>query len=321
VKTDPIVYRKGAKPTTWGEAALFRTANHGGTSSGGPTAEPKAEVAARSIRWASRPEHGRRHSMPSSATVHPSPVLGVRFMTARGWNFPWRRLAGALEIAWVEKGQAEWQVGRYRGMNRPGSVTVTEPGELAVGRRILAAGDFFQIELDKERFGLDGGLHRQLDTPRATERAAAVARAVRAEDGELAVKSALAELLDILARTPDPADVGTPLAATGLVARMQELVLDRYQEPLSLEELAAAAGISRFKAVRAFRQVLGVTPFEYLRHVRLERAAAALRRGERPIDVAAATGFADQAHLSRSFLAMFQMSPGSFARANVPRSG
>lgn len=247
--------------------------------------------------------------------IHASPIPGVRFMTARRWNFGWRKLAGGVEISWVERGRSEWQVGQYRGLRRAGSVSVLEPGELAVGTRVLAAGDFFQIEIDPERSEFHGALHRQLDAQRTTEFAAAVARAVRGHEGELAVQTTLAELLLSLARTPAVADLGSPRAAAGLVARMQELVHDRYQDPLSLEELAAAAGISRFKAVRAFRRVLGVTPFEYLRLVRLERAAAALRAGGRPIDVAVAAGFADQAHLSRSFVAVYQMPPGAFARA------
>lgn len=283
-----------------------RVATRVATRAGGP---------ARAVVW--RLELGvvSDSVVPPAALVHSSPIPGVRFMTARGWNFPWRKLAGGLEIAWVERGHSEWQVGAYRGTRSAGSVSVIEPSELAVGTRVLAAGDFFQIELDPDRFTLHGALHRQVDARPVTEQAAAVARAVRGNDGELAVESALAELLASLARTPGP--LTPPKVAAGLVARMQALVHDRYRDPLSLSELAGEAGISRFKAVRAFRQELGVTPFEYLRHVRLERAAAALRNGERPSEVAVATGFADQAHLSRSFAAMFLMPPGAFARAHA----
>jgi CheY-like chemotaxis protein len=60
---------------------------------------------------------------------------------------------------------------------------------------------------------------------------------------------------------------------------------------------------------RKLKALLGMTPAEYLREYRLQQAMERLRRGERPGDVAFATGFVSQAHFSKCFRAQFGVSP------------
>ncbi|OWK20528.1 hypothetical protein AJ88_29805 [Mesorhizobium amorphae CCBAU 01583] len=63
--------------------------------------------------------------------------------------------------------------------------------------------------------------------------------------------------------------------------------------------LASAAGVSRFQVIRDFHRAACMTPGQYLRDRRI-RAASALMRTDMPLaEIAVATGFADQSHLTR----------------------
>jgi AraC-like DNA-binding protein len=104
----------------------------------------------------------------------------------------------------------------------------------------------------------------------------------------------------------------------GSVARVKALLGARHAEELTLAELAAEAGLSRHHLIRAFRRETGHTPHAYLVDRRIDAAKHLLRRGETPADVAAATGFCDQAHLTRAFKARIGVTPGVY-RAAVSR--
>ena len=71
------------------------------------------------------------------------------------------------------------------------------------------------------------------------------------------------------------------------VERMQELIEQRITEPITLRMLADAAGYSPWHAARVFKEQTGKNPFDYIRELRLSRAAERLLSGkERVIDVA-----------------------------------
>jgi AraC-like DNA-binding protein len=81
----------------------------------------------------------------------------------------------------------------------------------------------------------------------------------------------------------------------------------------SLAELARETGSSRFQLLRGFAREFGLTPHAYLVQRRLAIARAQLRAGRSPADVAASTGFCDQAHLTRSFRRLYGITPHRFA--------
>jgi AraC-like DNA-binding protein len=103
--------------------------------------------------------------------------------------------------------------------------------------------------------------------------------------------------------------------ACGDVRRARERLADDLGSPPSLGELAALVGMSRYQLLRRFERVYGLTPHEWLRQLRVERARDAIRRGGRLADVAASCGFADQSHMTRAFVARFGFTPGAWARA------
>lgn len=103
----------------------------------------------------------------------------------------------------------------------------------------------------------------------------------------------------------------------GPVDLARALIEARHDEDLSLAELGAATKLPRHHLIRAFRRETGLTPHAYLVDVRVRRARDRLRRGEAPSAVAAATGFSDQAHLTRAFKARFGVTPGVFRAAHI----
>jgi AraC-like DNA-binding protein len=119
----------------------------------------------------------------------------------------------------------------------------------------------------------------------------------------------------------DELDSGTIAAEQeqrcGLPARMlrsiEEYIDLNLEKDLSIEELASHLGISPSYFARSFRSSVGLAPHAYVIRRRLLRAQELLANTELPlIDIALATGFADQSHLSRRFHEMTGVPPRNF---------
>lgn len=96
---------------------------------------------------------------------------------------------------------------------------------------------------------------------------------------------------------------------------VMDLLHSRYAESIRAEHLAAAAGMSRFQLYREFNRRYGLPPSGYQRQLRLRAARALLAAGEPTGGVAAAAGFADQAHLTRWFRRAYGITPAVYRRA------
>ncbi|HEY0142705.1 MAG TPA: AraC family transcriptional regulator [Thermoanaerobaculia bacterium] len=83
---------------------------------------------------------------------------------------------------------------------------------------------------------------------------------------------------------------------------------------VTIEEAAREACLSPFHFHRLFRALHGVTPHDYLRRLRLERAAALLASGLPVLDAALDCGFASVGSFTTLFRRTFRMTPGAFAR-------
>lgn len=95
--------------------------------------------------------------------------------------------------------------------------------------------------------------------------------------------------------------------------RATELIADGCVERLSVREIANAVGAHPVHLAREFRRFHHCTPGEMLRAHRIRRAASLLRAPRARIaEVAAATGFADQAQLTKCFKRETGMTPGQY---------
>jgi AraC-like DNA-binding protein len=85
---------------------------------------------------------------------------------------------------------------------------------------------------------------------------------------------------------------------------------------LSIEQLAAIAGLSAFHFARAFKQSQGMTPHSYLVHRRIERAQQLLSTTDTSLsEIALISGFADQSHFARHFRQRVGVPPSAFRRS------
>ncbi|MOA13355.1 Regulatory protein SoxS [compost metagenome] len=93
-------------------------------------------------------------------------------------------------------------------------------------------------------------------------------------------------------------------------------IRDHCTQPLRLEDIGKAAGLSTSYLIRAFKQQFGLTPHGYLLDQRVQYARAQLRRGRLIAEVALEAGFADQAHLQRAFKRHLAATPGHYRSAH-----
>ena len=94
------------------------------------------------------------------------------------------------------------------------------------------------------------------------------------------------------------------------VQRMQDYIESNLNRKITLKELAVAAGYSPWHAARLFREVVGKTPFNYIRSLRLTEAALMLRDGDvKVVDVAMDFVFDSHEGFTRAFSREFGMPP------------
>lgn len=86
---------------------------------------------------------------------------------------------------------------------------------------------------------------------------------------------------------------------------------------VSLAELAALSGVSRFHLLRGFAREVGITPHAYLVQRRVRLARQLMVDGQTPVQAAAQAGFADQSHMTRAFARQLGITPGRYRAAIV----
>jgi AraC-like DNA-binding protein len=100
--------------------------------------------------------------------------------------------------------------------------------------------------------------------------------------------------------------------------RAKDLADARFAEPLTVADLARAAGLSPAHFSRAFRRTFGESPHVYLLTRRLERAGALLRTTDRSVaDICMAVGLTSVGSFTTSFTRVFGKSPTAY-RASFP---
>jgi AraC-like DNA-binding protein len=96
------------------------------------------------------------------------------------------------------------------------------------------------------------------------------------------------------------------------VARIKDYLMAHLAEPTDFQTLARQAGLSAWHLIRVFRKATGLTPHAWLVDRRVHHARELLRAGGSPGHIAVQCGFADQAHLTRSFKARLGVTPGQY---------
>jgi AraC-like DNA-binding protein len=103
--------------------------------------------------------------------------------------------------------------------------------------------------------------------------------------------------------------------------RAKDLADARYFEPLAVDDLARAAGLSRAHFSREFRRAFGDSPHAYLLTRRLERAAALLRTTDRSVaDICFNVGLQSVGSFTTSFTRTYGISPTAYRETFPPAS-
>ena len=105
---------------------------------------------------------------------------------------------------------------------------------------------------------------------------------------------------------------------SAVYARMQKFLYfigQHFREDVTLEELAASAGVSKSECLRCFKQSLDTTPYKYLMDYRLAKATDLLRGTDRQIsEVAILTGFEQSSYFGKCFRERLGCTPKEYRK-------
>lgn len=116
--------------------------------------------------------------------------------------------------------------------------------------------------------------------------------------------------------------------AAAAVRRARRVLAERFREPLTLGDVAAAAGVSMFHLARSFHRATGITVHAWLTRLRLHAALEEIgsaRWGDDLSAVALNLGFSSHSHFTAAFRRAFGCPPSALrpllrARAAAPAS-
>lgn len=132
---------------------------------------------------------------------------------------------------------------------------------------------------------------------------------------EYDVMTILAELWQIILRH---ADISAPTEEDPVSMRMRrflEYIEEHLDQDISLEEMAASAGVSKTEALRCFHKTLQTTPYSYVMEARLAKAADLLAQTGLPVgEIASRTGFNQQSYFGKRFKEKTGMTPLEYRR-------
>jgi len=212
---------------------------------------------------------------------------------APNWHLAEHRHVGRHEMIIVVSGAIETRIGGKVLLGKPGS-TLLYPQEVPheersaarVPLRMMYVAFAGELRADGLPFMRGGGDRRR-------EMLARWLGETAKSDKPLA-----ALLLDTLVASY----VGGRETANDAVSRAKAFVQNHLAEPIKLEDLADAAGMSAFHFARIFRAETGSPPMRYVRKLRVEAARMLLATTPLPLKaIAPAVGLRDEFELSRVF--------------------
>lgn len=227
----------------------------------------------------------------------------------------------AWTLLLVDDGAVRYDLDRHAHGATRSEVTLLPPGVPHDGRAQSPAGFrkrvvYLEAEtLGSHRVGTAVD-HPAFDDVVLRARLSSLHRTLAAGGDVLEAESRLAFVLERLGQHLDRAVLPpSPVRDDALADRLRELLDARVAEGLVLEEAARTFGVHPTHVVRAFTRRHGLPPHRYLTGRRIDLARRLLLDGMPAARVAASTGFADQAHLTRHFRRMLGTTPAAFARS------
>lgn len=267
-------------------------------------------------------------SLQSDAIAyHRLPVSGVDAMSARSARSFSRHTHDQYGLGLIDAGGHSSWSGRGQVEAGPGTFISVNPGEVHDGRAVgghprawrilyldpaaLRAMRTDVLEGAPGEFMFDAPVFADSSLRAAFETAYAFVAGGASIDAQRGCETAL---LGLIARLGTHA--GKPRAASRAapdVRRARERIDADPAAPLTLADLAADVGVSKFQLIRGFARQHGLSPHAYIVQQRLARARGLIRAGHPLADVALRAGFCDQSHLARCFTRQFGVPPSRYA--------
>jgi AraC-like DNA-binding protein len=268
---------------------------------------------------------------PSASPVHVDawrpPVAGIReVLHARFQAHAYPRHAhDTWTLFIVDAGAVRYDLGRHERVAAPSMVSALPPHVAHDGRPAIDGGYGMRVLYLETSVLPESLVGPAVDRPFIDDwslrrRVEAVHEALLEPDGALEAETRLHLVTERIGQLLGAAGgvgelVGLPGRRSRDLGEAVRAALDAaLVETPSFAALAASLGASPTAAARAFRSTFGLPPHEYVLGRRLEAARARILDGMPLADVAAATGFADQAHLTRRFRRLAGTTPGRYAR-------
>jgi AraC-like DNA-binding protein len=233
-----------------------------------------------------------------------------------------------VEVAWIESSACRYEIGSSSYDVPADAVMVVASGvehvtrigpHLRAGSMLLDTQVLCEIA-DAIRPGARAP-HREarvlVDRPRVTSLARLLDQEAFADEepGRAMAVEALVEALAVELLRAGVLEEGCRAPHDPRIRRAVDCIHARYTEPLSVDDLARTAGMSRFHFSRLFRDQVGVSPYRYLLSTRVGGAAQRLKSGRSSVTEAAfEVGFHSLGRFSRSFRAELGVSPSEYAR-------
>jgi AraC family transcriptional regulator len=97
--------------------------------------------------------------------------------------------------------------------------------------------------------------------------------------------------------------------------RVKELIDAQISTDVTISDLAVVAELSQFHFIRAFKESVGLSPYQYILSERVRRAKELLSKGDLPVsDVALAAGFHNAYQMNRVFRKLVGLTPTALRR-------
>lgn len=133
---------------------------------------------------------------------------------------------------------------------------------------------------------------------------------------EFAVREGLSRVVALLMAHRPPAREGPSEKALRdgeRIRAMLRYIQEHYGEELTVAAIARSAAVSQSECLRCFKSTIGATPIQYVKQLRIQRAAELLAStGEKIADIGAACGFQEMSYFARTFRALKGRTPSQY---------
>lgn len=248
---------------------------------------------------------------------------GVTAVAARSRHSFDRHTHDAFGIGTIMTGAQRWYSGGRQAEAGPGMTIAVNPGEVHDGAPVGEDRHWLMVYFAPEVL-----LGAAQDISEADERDFEIARPVLADPRATAALTALfaaetggadacrrEELLLALAARVGPFVERRRCAPVAAVTFAKSRIDDDPAAAVTLAQLAALGGVSRFQLLRSFVRTTGLTPHAYVVQRRIDLARGLIARGLPLAQAAAMAGFSDQSHMTRTFRRKYGLTPGAFLEA------